>query len=136
MNIYLDIDGVLIGQNNRAADYADEFLQFILGHWPSSTYWLSTHCRNGKDTAQTLLQPYLRKKTLHQLATIKQTNWDDIKTDAINFKKPFLWFDTELYQEEKAILDHYQAGACFRLINLRKDSMQLLDELVYLRSLV
>ena len=29
MNIYLDIDGVLLANENNAAPYADEFLQHI-----------------------------------------------------------------------------------------------------------
>lgn len=135
MNIYLDIDGVLIDQNDRAADYADEFLQFVLTHWPTSTYWLSIHSRNGQNKTYDLLQPYLRKKTLKDIHLIKSTNWEELKTEAIDFKRPFLWFDTQLYKEEQAILDHYQARACYRHIDLRRDSLQLLDELVYVRSL-
>ena len=42
MNIYLDIDGVLLANENNAAPYADEFLQHILTKYPDSTYWLTT----------------------------------------------------------------------------------------------
>lgn len=136
MNIYLDIDGVLLVQNSRAADYADEFLQFVLKHWPDSTYWLSSYCRRGENIASDLLEPYVRRKTHKLLSQIKPTEWDDLKTDAINFKQPFLWYDTELYSEETAILEHYEALPCFRRIDLQKDQFQLLDELVHLRSLI
>lgn len=136
MNIYLDIDGVLLAKNNRAADYADEFLQFILKQWPDTTYWLTTYCWHGDNRTYEVLQPFLRKRTLEGLHKIKPTHWDELKTDAINFKRPFLWFDTTLYNEEEAILTHYQALACHRQINLEIDQFQLLDELVHLRSLV
>lgn len=43
MNIYLDIDGVLLANSNRAADKADEFLEAALTKYPDSTYWLTPH---------------------------------------------------------------------------------------------
>lgn len=135
MNIYLDIDGVLLAHERRAADYADEFVQFILKHWPDSTYWLTTHCWKGQNRTYEVLEPFLKKKTLDQLHKIKPTEWGDLKTDAINFKRPFLWFDDDLFPEEKEILEHYRALECHRKINLSRDQFQLLDELVHLRSL-
>lgn len=135
MNIYLDIDGVLLAHEGRAADYADEFVQFILKHWPDSTYWLTTHCWKGQNRTYEVLEPFLKKKTLDQLHKIKPTEWGDLKTDAINFKRPFLWFDDDLFPEEKEILEHYRALECHRKINLSRDQFQLLDELVHLRSL-
>lgn len=135
MNIYLDIDGVLLAKNRRAADYADEFLQFVVKQWPDTTYWLTTYCWHGQDRAYEILQPFLRKKTLDVLHKIKTAEWDELKTDAIDFKRPFLWYDTTLYREEEAILEHYQALGCLRKVNLETDQFQLLDELVHLRSL-
>ncbi len=136
MNIYLDIDGVLLANENRAADYADEFLAFILKHWPNNTYWLTTHCWHGENRTHEVLEPYLRKKTFVLLDKIQPTDWDELKTDAINFKQPFLWFDDDLFPEEQEILKHYRALECHRKIDLGKDSLQLLDEIVNLRSLV
>ncbi len=136
MNIYLDIDGVLLAHENRAADYADEFLQFILKYWPETTYWLTTHCWKGHNRTYDVLEPYLRKQTLKQLHLIKPTEWGELKTDAINFKRPFLWFDDDLFDEEKQILEHYRALECHRRIDLGHDQFQLLDEIVHLRSLV
>lgn len=52
MNVYLDIDGVLLANEKSAANYADEFLQAVLAAYPDSTYWLTT--RNWtKDDYQT-----------------------------------------------------------------------------------
>ncbi len=44
MNIYLDIDGVLLANNLHPANYASEFLEYVLTSYPDSTYWLTTHC--------------------------------------------------------------------------------------------
>ncbi len=135
MNIYLDIDGVLLAHEGRAADYADEFLSYVLTHWPDSTYWLTTHCWKGQNRTRQVLEPFLKKRTLALLDKIRPTEWDELKTDAIDFKTPFLWFDDDLYPEEQEILEHYRALACHRRIDLSRDSFQLLDEIVHLRSL-
>ena len=42
MNVYLDIDGVLLANEKSAANYADEFLKAVLAAYPDSTYWLTT----------------------------------------------------------------------------------------------
>ena len=44
MNIYLDIDGVLLANDLNPANHAPEFLRYVLDHYPDSTYWLTTHC--------------------------------------------------------------------------------------------
>lgn len=43
MNIYLDIDEVLIANEMYSATHANEFLKYILTKYPNSTYWLTTH---------------------------------------------------------------------------------------------
>lgn len=38
---------------------------------------------------------------------IKPTSWDLAKTRAIDFSKPFLWFDDDLFHDEKqALIEH------------------------------
>lgn len=135
MNIYLDIDEVLLLSNTQAANYADDFLAFILSSWPDSTYWLTTHCWKGENRAVEVLRPALKPPTIRLLERVKPTQWDELKTDAINFKQPFLWFDDDLYPEEKEILRHYNALECFRHINLHGNPHQLMDEIEYLKTL-
>ena len=38
MNVYLDIDGVLLANEKSAANYADEFLQAVLAALSPSPY--------------------------------------------------------------------------------------------------
>lgn len=136
MNIYLGINGVLLDKNSNLVDFAEVFLQYILTYWPDSTYWLSSHCWQGKDTTMELLKPKLRKKrTLQLIELVKPTSWGELKTDAIDFKQPFLWFESELFNEERQILEHYRAVECHHKINLSKDPSQLLSEVVYLKTL-
>lgn len=135
MNIYLDIDGVLLANSNNAAAYADEFLTLILKRCPDSTYWLTTHFWRGQDTTRKVLEPVLKPKTIELLEQIKPAYWEELKTEGIDFKRPFLWFDDDLISEERQILEHYGALECFRLVDLVADPLQLLDEIDYLRSL-
>ena len=44
MNVYLDIDGVIVGTASPQEDIV-ELLEYILGQYPHSAYWLTTHCR-------------------------------------------------------------------------------------------
>lgn len=136
MNIYLDINGVILTDYNRPADYANEFIEFVVTNWPDNTYWLTSHCWRGQNRTRQVLEPYLFKKTMKLTEYIQPAIWDELKTDGISFKEPFLWFDDNLFGEEAEILKHYNALKCHRLINLNKQPLQLLDEIVYLRSLV
>ena len=43
MNIYLDIDGVIITNNFQPAEHLGEFLKYILEK--HKVYWLTTHCK-------------------------------------------------------------------------------------------
>lgn len=136
MNIYLDIDEVLLESRVSPAHYVDEFLEVVMNNWPDSVYWLSPHCRGGINRANEILEPVLRAKTFKLTQNIQPTDWGELKTDAIDFKTPFLWFDTDIYNEEREILKHYNALGCFRRINLSRDPLQLLNEIVHLRSLI
>ncbi len=136
MNIYLDINGVLLANNFAAANFADDFLQFVLNNWPDSTYWLTTYCWRGHNQAAKVLAPHLKPKTARLIRQVKPADWHDLKTDGINFSKPFLWFDDNLFPEERAILEHRDALPCHRLVNLSREPNQLLDEIAYLKTLV
>lgn len=135
MNIYLNIDGVLISESGQAAFYADEFLNLIIKKWPGSIYWLTMQSRGGRFGSHEALKNVLKPATYARIRTIQPGAWRELKTDAIDFTKPFLWFDEHITPEENQILSRYQAEACFRQVNLRTDPHQLMDEIVLLRSL-
>ncbi len=126
MNIYLDIDGVLLANESNAAEGADELIQRALEVCPDSVYWLTTHDWRGEDTVHEVLDPVLRPDTIKLLDKVKHTDWDDIKTDGIDFTKKFLWLDDDLWPEELAILEDNDAKDSMILIDLNKDPQQLL----------
>ncbi len=121
MNIYLDIDGVLLANENNAAQHADEFLQHILKKYPDSTYWLTTHNWRGENRAIEVLSPVLKPETVELLKRIKPTEWGELKTDAINFEEDFLWFDDDLWPDELKVLEQNNATGRMVMIDLNKD---------------
>lgn len=128
MNIYLDIDGVLLANENSLAPYAEEFLNTILDRYPNTTYWLTTHCWQGENRVAEVLSPYLSPELADRIMQIQPTEWGEAKTDAIDFSKPFLWFDDDLYPEEKAALVANDAIGSWIGIDITKDP----DRLKYL----
>jgi hypothetical protein len=125
VNIYLDIDGVLRANDLSAALYADEFLQAVLAKYPDTTYWLTTHYWLGQDTTRLVLEPILKSKTIGLLGHIKPTKWGDYKTDGIDFSQPFLWFDDDLFAEERDALERHDVLDSHVLVDLDHNPKQL-----------
>lgn len=127
MNIYLDIDGVLLANEMHAAVGADEFLRAILKKYPENTYWLTTHCWRGENRCVEVLRPALQPKTVALLTNIRPTDWDELKTDAIDFSQPFLWFDDDLLPDEAKVLEQHNAIDSYVPVNLQTHPGQLIS---------
>lgn len=106
-NIYLDIDGVLVANDAHAANYANQFLRKVLADFPDSTYWLTTHC-NGDASVPIQHVGHLFEPDVQELLKkIKPTVWETAKTRGIDFSQPFLWFDDDLfYEERQSLIEH------------------------------
>ncbi|TSC72621.1 MAG: hypothetical protein G01um101438_338 [Parcubacteria group bacterium Gr01-1014_38] len=125
MDIYLDIDGVLLANDKQPARHVDAFIRYVVERY--QTYWLTTHCKG--DTAQPLriLSRYLPSETLSLLRQVKPTNWTTLKTEAIDFSRNFLWFDDDVFEEEKTVLQRHNAFASWVEVDLAKNPDQLRD---------
>lgn len=125
MNIYLDIDGVLLKKNGTLANHFAEFLEFFVEN--HNVYWLTTHCRGGECDAidHITTKNKITEKSLEHLKKIKLTDWSNLKTDAIDFTNDFVWFDDYVMSGERKVL--LEENAFFRLheINLRDKPDQL-----------
>ena len=109
MNIYLDIDGVLIANEKNPANYAAEFIEYVITNYPDSTYWLTTHCQGDANRPIQDIGELFDEKTVELMRKIKPTTWlkTPAKTEAIDFSKPFLWFDDDLFiLERQALMKH------------------------------
>lgn len=124
-NVYLDIDGVLLANERYAARHVDTFLEHVTSSFP--TFWLTTHCRGDAEHTINHLAQVLDVPTLELAKRIKPTNWDELKTEGIDFRQPFLWFDDDLFPEERVILEQYGVLENWIEVDLVKDPYQLLS---------
>ena|SRR3989344_3697949 len=124
-NIYLDVDGVLLANERNPACHAHEFLGYVLEHYPNTTYWLTTHCKGDAAAPIQHIGHLFDVNIIELMKKIKPTSWDTLKTDAIDFSKPFLWFDDDLFPDEREVL--LQRGVLDNWIevNLKKNENQL-----------
>jgi hypothetical protein len=100
MNIYLDVDGVLLNHDGTLANHADEFLAAMVnsGH---PVHWLTTRCRDGDSSAVVaVLGRLVQPSTVELLTSIKPTSWAASKLEAIDLRSPFIWFDDQPLQFE------------------------------------
>ena len=125
MNIYLDIDGVILANDKQAALYAKEFLKYVTDNYP--TYWLTTHCKGDSGPTIDFLSLFLDQETTGIARKIKPTNWLTSKTEAIDFSSPFLWFDDYLFDFEKEDLIKHGALKNWVIVDLSANPNQLRD---------
>ena len=124
-NIYLDIDGVLLANDQYAAASSKEFLKYVLANYPDTTYWLTTHCNGDASAPVRHISHLFDEETVELLKEIKATSWQTAKTRGIDFTKPFLWFDDDLFYEEKETLLSHGALDNWIEVDLKKDPNQL-----------
>ena len=100
MNIYLDVDGVLLNHDGTLANHADEFLAAMV-HSGHPLHWLTTRCRDGDSSAVVaVLGRLAQPSTVELLISIKPTSWATSKLEAIELRSPFIWFDDQPLQFE------------------------------------
>lgn len=129
MNIYLDIDGVILANDKQTALHAEEFIEHIVENFP--VFWLTTHCRNPGDGPVPTLARFFDDETVEYLKRIKPAYWDVLKTEAIDFKQPFRWIDDDLLDSEREVLEEHGALNSWIEIDLARDQHQL-KKLVFL----
>ena len=112
IKLYLDIDGGLLHTKKPcAAEYAAEFIDYVTANF--DCYWLTTHCKGDATTAQQYLSEYFPAEVMEKISRVKPTNWDALKTDAINFDEKFYWLDDYPFRAELDVLkQHNQEKRC------------------------
>ncbi|OGD84031.1 hypothetical protein A2165_01695 [Candidatus Curtissbacteria bacterium RBG_13_40_7] len=125
MNIYLDIDGVILANDVQPALHAKEFLEYVVNN--HDVYWLTTHCKGDAEYTVNFISRFFDADTIESLKKIKPTNWNTLKTEAINFDTPFLWFDDQLFDSEIDELDCRNVRDQWIKVDLSKNVHQLKD---------
>ena len=101
--VYIDIDGVLLDKKQNLPGGAIRFVQFIVNHF--DCYWLTTHCRSKVNNSINYLSKFYDTKTLELLRTIKPTDWETLKTEAIDFDHNFYWLEDYPFESEIKVLE-------------------------------
>lgn len=122
--LYLDIDGVLITSKNPIhVPYGmDDFIRYITSNF--DCYWLTTHCHGNPEECIRYLKPYFTDDILTLLSRVKPTNWNTLKTEAINLCETFFWLDDYPMIAEKRVLEAAEKSECLITVNLsHKDEL-------------
>ena len=124
--LYIDIDGVLLQKGkNRVVEYAEEFIDYVTSNF--DCYWLTTHCHNNTEPVLKYLAEYYPSELINKVRSIKPTDWDTLKTDAIYFGDEFYWLDDYPFQAELNVLKKYNKEDRCIIVDLnRKDELKQL----------
>lgn len=131
--LYLDIDGVLLTtKHTQAAPGVEEFVDFITQRF--TCYWLTTHCKGDSAPALRYLARFLPPATLEKLReAVQPTNWDTLKTEAIDVTADFYWLDDQPYQAEIVYLEARGIDDRLLIVNLYQ-AEELTGIISYLQS--
>jgi len=123
MNIYLDVNGVLIDKYLKPAKGVVDFLKHTTEK--HTVYWLTTHCKGGENNAVWYLKGKLPKEAHDYIEKIKVTDWSTWKTEAIDFSQDFRWLDDTVYRAELDMLREHGCEDKLIQIDLEKNPNQL-----------
>jgi len=109
IKVYLDIDGVLLKNGKSGPELIPRFrrvIRYLCANFDCC--WLTTHVRHGSGSAGAVakLFPYMKKSRIDPaiLDGIEPTEWETLKTEAIDFSRPFIWLDDDPLPTERRIL--------------------------------
>ena len=120
MDIYLDIDGVLLGTASPLEDTV-KLTDHIISRYTGHIYWLSTHCRHRKNRcAEWLRVNNFPEDLVRRLdAAVKPLYWETFKTEAIDFSQSFVWLDDGPLLSEMRHLEEHGVEGCLILMDKR-----------------
>ncbi|WP_324679287.1 hypothetical protein [Hymenobacter sp. GOD-10R] len=120
IRLYLDIDGVLLTtKHTQAAVGVDAFIDFVTSNF--DCYWLTTHCKGDSATALRYVARFLEPTIVEKLSkAVQPTNWDALKTDAVDMRSDFYWLDDCPLQVEVAQMRANGVDARLILVDLNR----------------
>ena len=65
---------------------------------------------------------YFPKSTIERLKQIKPTQWNTLKTEAIDFGSDFYWLDDYVLEAEKKELERHECIQNLLLVDLMNDN--------------
>jgi hypothetical protein len=127
--VYIDIDGVLLDKKQKLPQGAVRFVEFLVQHF--DCYWLTTHCRSNINNAVIYLSKFYDTETIELLKTVKPTNWETLKTEAIDFNQKFYWLDDYPFESEMKILENRNVISSLIKVDLNEtNELERLEKLL------
>lgn len=131
MNLYLDVDGVLLGKRSPGdaeivqAGYCQEFLEYVTSHF--KCYWLSSHTKDGDvEHLVDIIRTYTTDADILALCRkIEPARWNTLKTESINFNAEFIWIDDQPLAAELEEMRKHGVEDRMILVDTRKDYFAL-----------
>lgn len=121
MRLYLNIDGVLLhNEENRVVEHAAELIGYIVSEF--DCYWLTTHCKGDSVSVIEYLSEFFPPEIIEKLKSVKPTYWEELKTEAIDFDKRFIWLAADPTQNELQVLRNFGASSSLYRVNLNNDN--------------
>ena len=131
--IYFDIDGVLKGTASPQEDVI-ALIRYCLDNYGDSLYWLTTNCKGGENQTNFVVFDVFPAELVEEMyQTFKPANWEVLKTDGIDLDSDFVWFDDNLFESEKNVLESYYVLDGFFEMN-PKDPEMAKKALLFLKS--
>lgn len=124
LNIYLDIDGVLLTKQGQPALFVEEFLKYITNR--HECFWLTTHCQGNPESAIKHLDGKISARAIEYARKIKPTDFQTWKTEAIDFTQDFRWLDDYAFEMELKDLNQHDCKDKLILIDLEKNPNHLM----------
>ena len=128
MNLFTDIDGVLLGKQNGSitpvlANYAIDYLRCCIKHF--DCYWLTTHCRGDVETVVDYLRPYGNDELIELVYQVAPTHFKTFKTEALF--GDFIWVDDQpTAYEFQYLVDNDKLSSWWQ-VDTRKNINELAD---------
>ena len=121
MTIYLDIDGVLLTtKDTKAVIGVTLFIDFLVNHF--DCFWLTTHCKGDSKYALEYLKHFFDNSTIELLKRTRATNWDSLKTEAIDFNSDFYWLEDNPFKSEIKVLEKFGMKDRLLIVDLNREN--------------
>ncbi len=127
INIYLDIDGVLLIPDYTNGDKWIPDIENIFKYLTENfnCFWLSTHSHHGKLDTNKLFYSLPKDNLKKYFEKIKSPAWNVLKTEAIDFSMPFIWIEDQPLASEIEVLKQHGCSESLLLVNIKKDRLTL-----------
>ena len=109
----------MTARNTKAVSNAELFIDFLVTSF--DCFWLTTHCKGDLKPTIQYLERFFDNATIELLKRIKATNWNTLKTEAIEFNSDFYWLDDCPFQSEIKILEEYGVKDRLLIVDLNRD---------------